>query len=623
MYKLDHHRIMYKLILILILFMIIQPVYAQIKKYHYIAINQTPLYLNHTALPYANPNAPKGGEIRFSALGTFDNLNSMNGQGTAGEGIQHLYDSLMQSNRNEIGIMYPLLAESIEYDPNAPQFAIFNLNPKARFSDGSEVTADDVTYTFHTYLNQGAMGLKIYFSDLKNIRALSKYRVRFDFKTTKNLDMPSIVAGVSIMSKRDLQQREKQNMPFKQASLVAPIGSGAYRLGKVNAGKQIEYIRNPDYWAKDLMQNRGAYNFDRITYSYFRDEQIAFEAFKLGQFDIQKEQQVRRWATGYEFPKARIGQIKKIAFRHHYPLPIQSYILNTRRKPMDDIHFRLAMSYAYDFEWQNKALLYNQYQRLQSYFENSELSAKNTPNDAEMKLLKPILAQLSTIERKAVLKSWQYPKSDASGLNRYNLLVAYYILKNAGYHYNQKGQLLDQQQRPMRLEFLIHDDELQRGLLLYARHLKRLGIESVIRKVDMPQYIERKKNYDYDLIHETLPQSLNPSSEQKRFWGSQSAMEKGNYNFAGIQADYIDQTIEAIIQSKDRQTLITATKVLDRLLRAGYYQILTYGTPLHWYAYWNKFDYVRIQPKYSIAFEYWWSIPQQNTTQQLKLISVK
>lgn len=605
-YNIDDYRRL-KSILILNLFIIIQPAYAQIKKYHYIATNQTPLYLNHTALPYANPKAPKGGEIRFSALGTFDNLNSMNGQGTAGEGVQHLYDSLMQSNRNEIGVMYPLLAESVEYNPKAPQFAIFNLNPKARFSDGSEVTADDVAYTFETYLNQGAMGLKLYFSDIKSIQVLSKYRVRFDFKTAKNLDMPRIVAGISIMSKRDLQQREKQNLPFKQASLIAPIGSGAYLLGKVNAGKQIEYIRNPNYWAKDLMQNRGAYNFDRIYYVYFRDEQIAFEAFKLGQFDIQKEQQARRWATAYQFPKVKTEQIKKMAFRHHYPLPIQSYILNTRRKPMDDIHFRLAMSYAYDFEWQNKALLYHQYQRLQSYFENSELSAKNTPSDAEMVLLKPILPQLSVIERKAVLKSWQYPKSDASGLNRYNLLVAYYILKNAGYRYNQKGQLLNRQNQPIQLEFLIQDDELQRSLLLYARHLKRLGIELIIRKVDMPQYIERKKNYDYDLIHDVLPQSLNPSSEQKRFWGSQSAMEKGNYNFAGIQAPYIDQVIGHIIQSQNRQDLIIATKVLDRLLRAGYYQILTYGTPLHWYAYWDKFDYVQNPPKYHIAFEYWWA----------------
>lgn len=612
MFNRGYHRL-FNYILLANVSMMSWSIQANVKKYHYIALNQTPLYLNHTALPYANPNAPKGGEIRFSALGTFDNLNSMNGQGTAGEGVQHLYDSLMQSNRNEIGILYPLLAESIEYDPKAPQFAIFNLNPQARFSDGSEVTAEDVVYTFQTYLNKGAMGLKIYFSDIENIRALSKYRVRFDFKTAKNLDMPRIVAGISIMSKRDLQQREKQHLSFEKASLIAPMGSGAYRLGKVNVGKHIEYIRNPQYWAKDLRQNRGAYNFDRIHYVYFRDEQIAFEAFKSGQFDIYKEEQARRWATAYQFPKAKAGHVKKIAFRHHYPLPVQSYILNTRRTPLNDIHFRLALSYAYDFEWQNKALFYNQYQRLQSYFENSDLSAKNTPSHAEIQLLKPILPQLSPIQRRAVLTSWQYPKSDASGFNRYNLLVAYYILKNAGYRYNQKGQLLDRQQRPIQLEFLIHDDELQRSLLVYARHLKRLGIQLIIRKVDMPQYVERKKNYDYDLIHDVLPQSLNPSSEQKRFWGSQSALEKGNYNFAGIQAPYIDDMIEKIIQSEHRQDLITRTQVLDRLLRAGYYQILTYGKPEHWYAYWNHFGYAKTQPKMSISFDYWWAIPQDQT----------
>ena len=582
-----------------------QGTWAALQTTPYIAIHSQPKYVGLSYLPYANPSAPKGGYLSQSSKGTFDNLNAMNGKGTSADGVQYLFDNLMSSSLDEPGVMYPLLAEKVTYDPKQTVFVIYHLNPKARFSDGSPVTAEDVKFSFDTYTTQGNPGLQMYLSDLAKTEVLSKYQVKMSFKSDNNSEMPLILAQMPIYSKKYWQGKD-----FTRVTMQPILGSGPYLIESIDAGRSISYKRNPNYWAKDLPVNRGKYNFDRLKFVYYRNMDVAFEGFKSGQYTLHQEYTARKWVTEYNFPAIKNNMVVKYKFKHENPIPTQSFVFNTRRAPMQDIRFRQALTYAYDFEWQNKALFYGQYRRLQSFFSNSELEAKGKPTAEELAILKPHLAKLDPIQRAGVLKEWKYSVSDASGFNRNNLLIARELLLKAGYRY-QNMQLLDPKGKPIQLEFLIHQDGLQRTLMPFIRNLKRLGISVNIRHVDVPQYIERMRNKDFDLTTNVLPQSLNPGNEQSQFWGSASADQPGNYNYAGIKNAAIDDVINKIIYAPDRKELVTRTRVLDRLLRAGYYQIPTYGKGDNWYAYWNMYEQPKVKPTLAVGEDFWWSNPKK------------
>jgi len=584
---------------------ITQGAWAALQTTPYIAIHSHPKYAGLTHLPYANPAAPKGGYLSQSANGTFDNLNAMNGKGTAADGVEYLFDTLMVSSLDEPVVMYPLLAEKVTYDPKKTAYVIYHLNPKARFSDGTPVTAEDIKFSFDTYTTKGNLGLQMYLSDLDKIEVLSRYQVKMSFKSNNNSEMPLILAQMPIYSKKNWQGKD-----FNRITMQPILGSGPYLIESIDAGRSISYKRNPNYWAKDLPVNRGKYNFDRLKFVYYRNMDVGFEGFKSGQYTVHQEYTARKWVTEYNFSAIKDKMVVKYNFNHENPIPTQSFVFNTRRAPMQDIRFRQALTYAYDFEWQNKALFYGQYHRLQSYFANSELEAKGMPSAEELAILKPYLAKLDPIQRAGVLKDWKYPVSDASGFNRKNLLVARELLLEAGYRYHN-AQLADPKGKPIRLEFLIHQDGLQRTLMPFIRNLKRLGITVNIRHVDVPQYIERMRSKDFDMTTNVLPQSLNPGNEQAQFWSSASADQPGNYNYAGIKNAVIDDAITKVIQTPDRQQLVIRTKVLDRLLRAGYYQIPTYGKGGNWYAYWNMYEQPKIKPKLAVGFDFWWSNPQK------------
>lgn len=584
---------------------ITQGAWAALQTTPYIAIHSQPKYAGLTHLPYANPAAPKGGYLSQSANGTFDNLNAMNGKGTAADGVEYLFDTLMVSSLDEPGVMYPLLAEKVTYDPKKTAYVIYHLNPKARFSDGTPVTAEDIKFSFDTYTTKGNPGLQMYLSDLDKTEVLSRYQVKMSFKSNNNSEMPLILAQMPIYSKKNWQGKD-----FTRITMQPILGSGPYLVESIDAGRSISYKRNPNYWAKDLPVNRGKYNFDRLKFVYYRNMDVGFEGFKSGQYTVHQEYTARKWVTEYNFSAIKDKMVVKYNFNHENPIPTQSFVFNTRRAPMQDIRFRQALTYAYDFEWQNKALFYGQYHRLQSYFANSELEAKGMPSAEELAILKPYLAKLDPIQRVGVLKDWKYPVSDASGFNRKNLLVARELLLEAGYRYHN-AQLTDPKAKPVRLEFLIHQDGLQRTLMPFIRNLKRLGITVNIRHVDVPQYIERMRSKDFDMTTNVLPQSLNPGNEQAQFWSSASADQPGNYNYAGIKNAVIDDAITKVIQAPDRQQLVIRTKVLDRLLRAGYYQIPTYGKGGNWYAYWNMYEQPKIKPKLAVGFDFWWSNPQK------------
>ena len=529
----------------------------------------------------------------------------MNGKGSSTEGVDRLFDSLMSASLDEPGVMYPLLAEKVTFDPDKTKYVIFHLNPKARFSDGSAVTAEDVKFSFDAYQNKSNPGLQMYLADLDTTEVLSKYAVKMSFKSDNNSEMPLILSQLPIYSKKDWQKKD-----FTRVTMQPILGSGPYLIDRIDAGRSISYKRNPNYWAKDLPVNKGRYNFDRLKYVYYRSLDIAFEGFKSGQYTLHEEFTARKWVTEYHFPAVRTGMVVKYRFKHQNPIPTQSFVFNTRRTPFQDIKFRQAITYAYDFEWQNKALFYGQYQRLQSYFANSELEAKGIPSSAELKVLKPYLAKLNPIQRQGVLKAWKYPVSDASGFNRNNLLIARQLLLKAGYSF-QKGRLLDSKGKPIRIEFLIHQDGLQRTLMPFVRNMKRLGVDVAIRHVDVPQYIERMRSKDFDMTTSVMPQSLNPGNEQAQFWGSASADQPGNYNYAGIKNPVIDAVIQQVIRAPNREELVVRTKVLDRLLRAGYYQIPTYGKGENWFAYWNMYHQPKVKPKLSTGIDYWWSDAKQ------------
>ena len=572
----------------------------------FIAPYGTPKYSQLDHLPYANVQAPKGGELTRAVIGNFDNLNSMNGRGTAVEGTNYLFDSLMSSSLDEPAVMYPLLAEKVSYDPKNFNAIIFHLNPKARFSDGSPVTAADVKFSFDIFQTKSNFGLQMYLSDLAKTEVLSKYSVKMHFKTRNNVEMPLIVARMPIYSKKDWQGKD-----FSQTSIKPILGSGPYLLEKINAGQRVVYKRNPKYWARDLKVNQGRYNFNRVGYVYYRSKDIAFTAFKAGLYTLHEEESARQWVTAYNFPAVKQGLVKKYRFKHFNPIPTQSFVFNTRRQPFQDIYFRQALTYAYDFEWQNKAMFYGQYQRLQSYFSNSELEAKGLPSAAEIKILKPYLAKLHPVQRDGVLKNWRYSASDGSGYNRNNLLIARQILLKNGYTYNAKGQLLDRKNKPIQFEFLIQPSDAVREITPFVRHLKRLGIQLNIRQVDTPQYYERMRTQDFDMTLQTMPQSLTPGKEQVQLWGSASAHQVGNYNYSGIQNPVIDQMIRQLIQAHDRKQVVVQTRILDRLLRAGYYQIPTYGKADQWYAYWNMYQKPARSPQLHVGLDYWWSDAKQ------------
>ena len=566
----------------------------------YIALHSPPKYSHLQSLPYANPQAPKGGALILAADGSFDNLNSMNGKGNVTEGINYIFDSLLSKSLDEPGVYYPLLAEKVSFDPKKTAFIIFHLNPKARFSNGQPLTAEDVKYSFELYQTQSNFGLQMYLADLNKLEVLSALQVKMHFKSGHNPEMAMIVAQMPIYSKRQWQGRD-----FKDLTLKPILGSGPYVIERIDPGRSISYQRNPQYWGKDLLVNRGRYNFDRIQYRYYRSPEIKFEAFKSGQFTLHEEKQVNRWIRDYQFPAVRQGQVKRYRFRHQNPVPTQSLVFNTRRQPFADIRFRQALSFAYDFEWLNKAMFYGEYQRLNSFFSNSELASQGPPSAQELQILQPHLQKLHPVQRQAVLQDWQYPQSDASGFNRQNLLKARQLLLKAGYRY-QQGQLVNASGQAVKIEFLLHQVEQQRHLMPYLRHLKRLGIQANIRMVETAQYYERLRNYQFDMIVDSMPQSLTPGQEQKQFWSSQAAKQVGNYNYAGIQNPAIDAVIKQVIQAQNREQVIDSTRALDRLLRAGYYHIPTYGTGEYWYAYWNMYQQPKLKPKLSAGIDYWW-----------------
>ncbi len=552
-----------------------------------------------THFDYTNPAAPKGGEVRRAAIGTFDSFNPFIIKGTDAEGIGLIYDSLTVRADDEPFSEYGLLAKAI-YLPAHRRWIEFELHEHARFSDGEPVRADDVVYTFTLLREQGSPFYKAYYAGISDIRALSDTRVRFEFGATENRELPLIVGQVPILPKHYWETRD-----FTKPSLEIPIGSGPYLLDSFDPGRSVSYRRNPDYWGADLPVNRGRHNFDRISYDYYRDGTVALEAFKAGEYDFREENSSKAWATGYTGAPFDDGRIVKQRIEHDNPTGMQAFIMNTRRPMFADARVREALAYAFDFEWTNQNLFYGAYTRSHSYFSNSDMAATALPDAEELKILEPIRDQ---VPPQVFTEVYRAPTTNGDGRIRGQLRDALRLLREAGWELDN-GTLRNADGEPMQFEILLVQKEFERVVAPFIRNLERMGISANIRIVDVSQYINRVRQFDFDMIVSGFGQSTSPGNEQRDYWHSSMADQPGSRNLIGIRNPAVDYLVEQIIQAPNREQLVLRCRALDRVLQWNHYVIPQYHINAYRVAYWDKFAMPKTAPRYALGFDTWWVKP--------------
>lgn len=562
--------------------------------------NEAPKYpSNFTHFDYTNPQAPKGGTLRLAGLNGFDSLNPFIPKGNAADRIALIYDTLTYHSADEPFTEYGLLAERIEKaDDNS--FVRFYLNPKARFHDGKPVTAEDVRFTFNTLVEKGHPLYRHYYADVAEVVVENHLQVRFDFKHNNNRELPLILGQLQILPKHWWAKRD-----FTKTSLEAPLGSGPYRLTRIDAGRSLRYERVDDWWAKDLPVSKGLYNFDVIHIDYYRDMAVALEAFKAGQFDFNLEYSAKDWATGYDSPALRNGKIIKKSVKNHNPVGMQGYTFNIRRPMFKDVRVRKAISLLFDFEWTNKQLFYGSYTRTHSFFENSDLAARGLPSAAELEILEPLR---DSIPDEVFTQTFKLPVSNGSGIIRERRLEAWRLLKEAGYRI-ENDRMVNAQGEPLTFEFIIAQANLERVLLPFKRNLAELGIEMTIRRTDVSQYINRMRSRDFDMTSSIWPQSNSPGNEQRDFWHSSSVDNPGSRNFIGLSDPAIDSLVEGLINAPNREHLITYARALDRVLLWGHYVIPNYFIDSWRIAYWEHLARPAVAPLYDYGLMTWWRKP--------------
>lgn len=548
---------------------------------------------------FVNPDARKGGELRQSGFGGFDSLNPFINKGVAADDIGLIYDTLTRHSLDEPFTEYGLLAEKIEVAPDH-SWVRFYLRPQARFHDGQAITAADVVFTFDALMKDGAPQYKAYYADVAKATAEDAQRVRFDFKRNNNRELPLILGQLPVLPKHWWSNRE-----FNKGNLEIPLGSGPYKVADVAAGRSIRYERVKDYWGNDLAVNRGFYNFDSILIDYYRDTTVALEALKAGQFDYWLEISAKNWASAYDVPAVKDGRLHKEEIANHNPTGMQGFVFNIRRPLFQDLRVREALGLLFDFEWTNKQLFNGAYTRTRSYFENSELAASGLPGSDELNILEPLRAQL---DPKVFNSAFEVPRSDASGIIREQQRRAYQLLQEAGWKIVD-DKMVDADGKPVSLEFLLAQTDFERVLLPYKRNLADLGIELVIRRVDVSQYINRLRSRDFDMIVGGFGQSSSPGNEQREYWHSASADNPGSRNFIGLKDPAVDSLVEGLINADSRQNLVTHTRALDRVLLAGHYVIPNWHIKTWRVAYWDRLQRPEISPLYDVGLLTWWAKP--------------
>jgi len=551
---------------------------------------------NFTHFEYVNPSAPKGGTVIKSAIGTFDSFNNFIVKGTPADGLGYLYDTLLAPAQDEPFSLYGLLAETMEV-ANDRSWIIFNLRPEAHFSDGHPVTAEDVVYSFDILREKGAPHFKAYYADINTVEALDTHRVKFTFKNNQNKELALIVGQVAILPQHFWKSRD-----FQKPSLDEPIGSGPYIIGHYEAGRSLTYKRNPEYWGANIPVRKGKYNYDEITFDYYRDGTVAMEAFKAGEYDFREENSSKRWATSYSGQAFEDGRIITSALPHQNPTGMQAFILNNRKTKFSDPVVRKALALAFDFEWTNKNIFYGAYTRTHSYFSNSEMAASELPTPEELKILEPIRDQ---IPPEVFTKVYRAPETNGDGRIYTELRQAKRLLSQAGWSFKD-GKLIDKQGQQFTIEMLLYAPAFERVVAPFSRNLDRLGIKSNIRLVDVSQYISRLRSFDFDIVVSGFGQSNSPGNEQINYWHSSVADTEGSRNLIGIKNPAVDYLIEQLIKAPSREQLVLRTRALDRVLLWNHYVIPQYHINKYRIAYWDKFAMPKTRPKYDLGFDTWW-----------------
>jgi microcin C transport system substrate-binding protein len=549
---------------------------------------------------YADRNAPKGGRlvtIGTAGITTFDSFNGFILKGDAAQGIELIFDTLMARAFDEPDAMYGLVAKSVDVAQDK-KAVTFELRPEAKFADASALTAEDVCDTFRLLKTEGHERIRITIEDVKECRILSPTTVAYRFEGDNTRDLPLIVAALPIFSKAYYQAHD-----FTKSTLEPPLGSGPYKIGPFRQGQHVTYVRRNDYWAKDLPVNRGQYNFDEIRYEYFRDRNAELEALKAGILDLREEFTSKAWATEYNIAAIKEGRLIKESLPDETMSGAQGFFINMRRGKFKDARVRQALDLAFDFEWSNAVLFYDQYKRTSSVFEGGDLKAEGKPSPQELELLDQMRSELKP---EVFEEAYSPPKSSGSGADRKLLKTASELLDQAGWtvkdgvRQNAKGERLT-------VEFLEDDQTFERVMTPYIRNLRVIGINATIRLVDEAQFQQRLKDFDYDITIQrySLPQT--PGVELRAFFGSQSAAAPGSYNLSGLALKPVDMLIDRIVTAQSREELKTAARALDRVLRAEHFWVPHWHKRAYNLVYWDIFGRPKVKPKYDRGvIPTWW-----------------
>lgn len=553
-------------------------------------------------MPYANPAAPKGGRLVQGILGTFDSLNPLIVRGIAVQQIRgYVVESLMARGQDEAFTLYGLLAQSVETD-DARSFVTFRINPRAAFSDGTPVLAEDVLFSWQLLRDKGRPNLRQFYAKVAKAEALDERTVRFDFGGQPDRELPLILGLMPVLPKHAIDVAT-----FEDTSMTPPMGSGPYRVGMVKPGASVTLTRNPDYWGRDLPVNRGLWNFDEIRLDYYREANGQFEAFKRGLYDFRVENEPARWHEGYDFPAARSGDVIRDVITTGLPKPSEFLVFNTRRPMFTDVRVRQALTLLFDFEWINRNYFFGLYSRAGGFFAGSELSAYTHAADAgERKLLQPYAA---SIPADILDGSYRLPLSDGSGRDRNALRSALTLLAQAGYDLDDNVLRQRTTRAPFAFEILVTTRDQERIALAYQRDLKRAGIAASVRAVDGVQFDQRKLSFDFDMLQNRWDQSLSPGNEQSFYWGTEAAALPGTRNYMGARDPAIDAMIAALLETRDHADFVRAVRALDRALMSGFYAIPLYNVGEQWIARWNRIERPAATALTGYLPETWWHRP--------------
>ena len=546
--------------------------------------------------PYVNPAAPKGGEVVFGQVGSFDGFNPYILRGNAAIGLGsiwqpgvggtssgtvggHVWESLLVGSADEVATAYGHLAKTVEM-PADRMWVAFEIRPEARFADGRPVTAEDAVWSFNTIMEKGRPSNRVAFADVKDAVAESPSRVVFHFKSNQNRELPLMVGGLPVMPKHWWDSRD-----FTRPLTEPPLGSGPYKVDSFQLGRTVTYVRDPNWWARDMPTGRGVFNFDRVRIEYFRDPTVLFQAFKAGQIDYRQENISKQWETGYDFAAVERGLVVKEAIPHKLPLGIQGWVFNTRRDQFRDPRVREALGQVFDFEWMNKNLFFNAYTRTTSYFGNTENESKGLPGPDELALLAPFKDRLPPA---LFTEPFTLAATDGSGNNRDGLRRALALLKDAGWTIKDR-KLVDAAGKPMAFTILLHDPTLERVALPYQQWLQRLGIEVSIRTVDTAQFERLTDAFDFDMTTMIYPGGELPGTELRDSFSCIAAKTEGSSNMSGVCDPALDALIETAINAKDRPSLHAATRAIDRILLRGWYMVPNWNDTRFKLATWRRF----------------------------------